>query len=66
MIGFADSRHTSQYNLELSMRRAQAVADLIRSEAPRGAVIRVSAQGAERGKSRADAERSRRVEIRLQ
>ena len=66
VIGFADSRHTSQYNLELSMRRAQAVADLIRSEAPRGAVIRVSAQGAERGKSRADAERSRRVEIRLQ
>ncbi len=66
VIGFADSRHTSQYNLDLSKRRAQAVADLIRSEAPRNAVIRVSAQGAERtGKTRADAERSRRVEIRL-
>ena len=65
VIGFADSRHTSQYNLDLSMRRAQAVADLIRSQAPRGAVIRVSAQGAERGKSRGEAERSRRVEIRI-
>lgn len=65
VVGFADGRHTSKYNLELSMRRAQAVADLIRTEAPRGAVIRVSAEGAERGKTRADAERSRRVEIRL-
>ena len=65
VVGFADSRHNSQYNLELSQRRAQAVAAAIRAEAPAGASIATSAVGAEAGKSSRDARWSRRVEIRV-
>ena len=65
VVGFADSRHDSQYNLDLSLRRAQAVASAIRAEAPEGAAIATSAIGAEAGKSSRDARWSRRVEIRV-
>lgn len=65
VVGFADSRHDSQYNLDLSLRRAQAVAAAIRAEAPDGASITTSSVGAEGGKSRRDARLSRRVEIRV-
>ena len=65
VVGFADSRHNSQYNLELSQRRAQAVAAAIRAEAPAGASIATSAVGAEAGKSSRDARWSRRVEFRV-
>ena len=65
VVGFADSRHNSQYNLDLAMRRAQSVADAIRAEAPEGASITTSSVGAELGKSTRDARMSRRVEIRV-
>lgn len=65
VVGFADSRHNSQYNLDLSLRRAQTVAAAIRAEAPDGASITTSAVGAEAGKSQRDARWSRRVEIRV-
>lgn len=65
VVGFADSRHNSQYNLDLAMRRAQSVAEAIRAEAPEGASIMTSSVGAEMGKSTRDARMSRRVEIRV-
>lgn len=65
VIGFADNRHNSQYNLDLSLRRAQVVADAIRADAPAGARITTRAEGAEDSKAGRDARQSRRVEIRI-
>ena len=68
VIGHADRRQSEEYNLALSRRRAQAVADIIRSNAPPGLVVATTAVGASEAADtsrRETQQRSRRVEIRL-
>lgn len=68
VIGHADRRQSDEYNLALSRRRAEAVADLIRRNAPPTAIVATAAVGeAESAKAtkRESAQRQRRVEILL-
>jgi len=68
VIGHADRRQSEEYNLALSRRRAQAVADIIRSNAPPGVMVATTAVGASEAADtsrRETQQRSRRVEIRL-
>jgi outer membrane protein OmpA-like peptidoglycan-associated protein len=68
VIGHADRRQSNEYNLALSRRRAQAVADIIRSNAPSTVVVATTAAGASEAAEtsrREPQQRSRRVEIRL-
>lgn len=68
VIGHADSRHSSEYNLTLSLKRAQAVAQIIRSNAPPTAIVASAAQGegdGDKGARRESARQQRRVEIRI-
>lgn len=69
IVGHADPRHTDEYNLELSERRAQAVADALAAGGASRSRISVVAAGRTKataeGASRQALQRSRRVDIQI-
>ena len=69
IVGHADPRHTDEYNLELSERRARAVADALAAGGASSSRITVVAAGKTRptakGASRQALQRSRRVDIQV-
>ena len=69
IVGHADPRHTEEYNLELSDRRARAVAEALAAGGAPSSRISVVAAGKTKpdakGASRATLQRSRRVDIEL-
>lgn len=67
IVGHTDPRHTDEYNLELSQRRARTVADALEAGGAQSSRITVVAAGktkpSAKGASREALQRSRRVDI---